>query len=400
MRIGRSSALALLGFAGLSYAWACAGSADRDGTDGVPNGSGGAAGRSQIDATIDGGGQRGGASGSDLNPLCGVGACVPDDLDSCSDYSEGGSSNPSPSGAAGASSSAGAGSVDEPSESGGAAGAPGGAEDQGGAGGQSAAAGASGQTGAAGAAGGGSAGEGGGGGAGGDRGQGGGVSTTSGGAGTGAAPSDAGVDATIDGGSTPVPSGFACRVTLDDDQPVRICGRAGRVEVGMPCASAADCAAGLACVAEGQAGRCQPYCCESEAICAEGAFCAERPLYTGNTDAGPTAVVPVCVQAENCSLGDPYPCPAGQSCRCGEGTACTVVRSDGTTSCIPPGSGKVGDSCPCAPGFVCSRATDTCLKLCNTTDSASDCGSGRCQAASNLPAGWGICTQATQTDAG
>jgi hypothetical protein len=400
MRIRRTSALVLVGLVALSYAWACSGNANRDGSDDSQRGGGGAAGRSQIDTTIDGGGQRGGASGQDLNPLCGVGTCVPDDPDGCSDYSEGGSSN-SPSGEAGTSSGAGTSSVDV-SGSGGAAGAPNdGADGVGGAGGQSGGPddGLGGQAGELGLGDGGAAGEGSSG-AGGDRGSGGSVSATSGTTGSGAAPSDAGVDATIDGGDTPRPSGFACRVALDDEEPVRTCGRGGRVEAGMPCASAADCAAGLACVAEGQAGRCQPYCCASDATCDEGSFCAERPLYTGSSDAGPTAVVPVCAQADNCSLGDPYPCPAGESCRCAEGTACTVVRSDGTASCVPPGSGKAGESCPCAWSFVCSRATETCLKLCNTTDSTSECGSGRCQATSNLPSGWGVCTQAAQADAG
>jgi hypothetical protein len=213
---------------------------------------------------------------------------------------------------------------------------------------------------------------------------------------------DAGVDANLgDSGTTDRESGFACRVRVSSDGPVRACAPAGRGNAEEArCVSAADCAAGFACVAEALAGLCRPYCCATEATCGAGSFCAERPLYSGVSDAAPSAMVPVCVPADNCSLGEPFPCPENETCRCSAETACTVVRADGTTSCLPPGDGKAGEACPCAWGYVCSRANDTCLKLCSTTSASAECGSGRCQAAGNLPSGWGVCTQASGADAG
>jgi hypothetical protein len=67
-----------------------------------------------------------------------------------------------------------------------------------------------------------------------------------------------------------------------------------------------------------------------------------------------------------------------------------VVRDDGTTACTIPGDGQAGQACPCDAGHICSKATDTCLKLCLTTSVINECGTGRCQSA-NLPDDWGVC---------
>ncbi|HMJ14693.1 MAG TPA: hypothetical protein VK524_24950, partial [Polyangiaceae bacterium] len=78
-------------------------------------------------------------------------------------------------------------------------------------------------------------------------------------------------------------------------------------------------------------------------------------------------------------------------CTCEDpATACGVVRADGTTSCIEPGKGKVGEDCPCAWDHICSQATLTCLKLCPTALEDS-CSVGKCQASANLPRGFGVC---------
>ena len=110
-------------------------------------------------------------------------------------------------------------------------------------------------------------------------------------------------------------------------------------------------------------------------------------------------MAPVCVQADGCSLAEPFPCPAGQSCTCSEGKACSIVREDGTTSCVTPGEGIAGDDCPCAAGHVCSRATNECLKLCRLNATDNECGSGRCQGTSNFPDGFGVCV-GSEPDAG
>lgn len=77
-------------------------------------------------------------------------------------------------------------------------------------------------------------------------------------------------------------------------------------------------------------------------------------------------------------------------CVCRAGTACTVVKRDGTTSCVEPGSGVAGQACPCAAGHICSQASNQCLKICRVGP-AEECGSGRCQAIADFPDGYGVC---------
>lgn len=188
-----------------------------------------------------------------------------------------------------------------------------------------------------------------------------------------------------------MPSGVACRVSATDDGPVRSCGLAGAGRDSDPCTSAADCAGGFACVSEGDAGICRPYCCSvGQDPCASGSYCGERTLV------GSELEVPVCVRADNCSLSQPFPCENEAECQCQEGTACLVVRKDGTTTCAVPGNGLEGQECPCAWGHVCSQASGTCLKLCETVVVDGDpppCGDGICQAAANLPGSWGVCIE-------
>ena len=203
---------------------------------------------------------------------------------------------------------------------------------------------------------------------------------------TGGIPIDGGPDVSIpnDGGVSE--RGVSCQVQPGDQGPLRVCAAAGSGVADDPCTSAADCAAGFACTGEGEAGLCRRYCCEgAERSCEAGRFCAERRQF------GTNLVIPVCARADNCSLSQPYPCPEGEQCQCAEGTACLVVRGDGTTTCAVPGAGKAGDECPCDWGHVCSQASGTCLKLCETVSMEDQCGGGVCQAAANLPVNWGVC---------
>lgn len=110
----------------------------------------------------------------------------------------------------------------------------------------------------------------------------------------------------------------------------------------------------------------------------------------------PRQIVPVCVPAVDCSLTEPFPCPPGVRCSCPEGEACMVVRDDGTTTCVKPGSGSAGEPCPCASGHICSQTTNQCVKLCQTAAMPSECGSGRCQASAELPVGFGVCVGGAQ----
>ena len=203
-------------------------------------------------------------------------------------------------------------------------------------------------------------------------------------------PGEAGPDAGV-----PPPPKYGCGVQEQGGKPVASCQPAGSGESGSPCVAQSDCVPGLACVAEGSTASCRPYCCSELTQCAKGTFCAERPM-KGATPLN----VPVCIPADDCSLDEPYPCPAGKKCKCKPGTACAVVKDDGTTSCLVPGQGRAGETCPCAAGYVCSKSINTCLKLCSTASSGSECGSGKCLSVPGLPDGFGICGLGSLGDGG
>jgi hypothetical protein len=232
------------------------------------------------------------------------------------------------------------------------------------------------------------------------------------GLGTGSSPADAGgapADAAADGGdasgtdassdqdqseapAAPPPDApvFACHVSHATAEPVPRCSLAGSVAAGESCEAARDCARGLACVTNDGAGLCLPYCCGGTALCAQGTYCAPRALH----GAGAAGEVPVCTPAEQCGLDEPFPC-AGDACACPTGAACTVVRDDGSTGCVRPGTGRAGDSCPCAAGHFCAPASATCLQVCQVdADAGPGCLAGRCQMAPGFPQGWGLCVGA------
>lgn len=199
------------------------------------------------------------------------------------------------------------------------------------------------------------------------------------------------------GGQGPqTPISYACQVTRRNNRPARVCTAAGAGLANAPCFGAADCAPGLACVSDGDAGRCRPYCCDPETDCQAGAYCAERPLRKSPSDTTNVEPprVPVCVPADDCSLEERFPCPIEGECRCKGDTACMVVRDDGSTACLEPGTGTQGDPCPCAWNHVCSKLTNQCVKLCRT-DTTNDCGTQKCQASSELPKNFGICVGPT-----
>lgn len=190
----------------------------------------------------------------------------------------------------------------------------------------------------------------------------------------------------------------ACRVLPSADGPRSACALPGGGELDAPCFSTDDCGPGLACIGEGVVGRCRPFCCRGEASCdaLAGTYCTERPQRengSGGAEGGESLVVPVCMPADDCDLGEPYPCPASRQCDCPGDTMCVVVRADGTTACRKPSpeDGEAGDPCPCAWGYVCSQASNTCLKICSTVDDGSACPGQRCQASAQLPPGFGVC---------
>jgi hypothetical protein len=193
------------------------------------------------------------------------------------------------------------------------------------------------------------------------------------------------------GHEPPALASYSCQVTSQNNLLTRQCVRAGSGKANAPCFGPADCAPSYACVSDGDAGRCLPYCCDVTTTCAPGTYCAEQPLRKSPSSTASVTPprVPVCVPADGCSLEDEFPCPAGSTCRCQGDTACMVVRSDGTTACVKPGIGQAGDACPCAWNHVCSSVTNTCVKICRTD--ASDCGTQKCQASADLPPNFGVC---------
>lgn len=359
MKKSRLIAISLLA----GTAWAVTGGCSSGGANGNgPSGAGGnggstSAGNGGTSSVITGGrGGEGNGGKPALNPLCGVpdesGECVPDDPNACQGYTP-------------------------PSNVGGAGGAGSGSEGGAPAGGATADAGGAAQSGAA---------------------QGSGPSSAAGQGGGGAGQAgEASGGAGGEAGTGPgKPSGFAqysCQVTSQNNLLTRQCVAAGSGTANAPCFSAADCAPSFACVTDGDAGRCLPYCCDSHSSCAPGTYCAEQPLRRSQSAGANSQAprVPVCVPADGCSLEDEFPCPDGKTCRCQGDTACMVVRTDGTTACIKPGSGKQGDACPCAWNHVCSSVTNTCVKICRTDAISNDCGTQKCQASAELPPNFGVC---------
>jgi hypothetical protein len=173
------------------------------------------------------------------------------------------------------------------------------------------------------------------------------------------------------------------------------CAPSGPGVEGSVCTSARDCAAGFGCVGGVGAGQCLPYCCSGDDACGENRYCDLRPMRSLEFDDSTSAPrVPVCVAAEQCSLevvtdGQPDARVDGPA-SCPNGSACTIVRAN-TTACRSTGMGEENDACPCGGGFFCSKVTNKCLKLCNTTDPNS-CGNRECQPGpSGFPEGWGLC---------
>jgi hypothetical protein len=351
----RHSRLFGIGALVASFGWLLAGGCSSAGDDeaGLPSGSSGSANGGSGNTTVvmpDAAGTPGGAS-SELNPLCGDlrEQCIPDDPLACQSYeptpSRPGVGGDGSGGFAAAGNGAGGQAGEDHSEGGG-ANAGGDVPEQGGAPG-------------------------------------------SGGQGSGG-EALAGAAGAVGGGTAP--PAYGCQVSNRENLLRRGCELAGRGKVNAPCFSAADCLPSLACIREGEAGVCLPYCCDGDSTCQSGTYCAERALLqpAGSAEAA-SAPVPVCVPADDCSLEDAFPCPENTDCRCQGNTACMVVRADGTTTCLKPGTGMQGEACPCAWNHVCSNATQQCVRICRTDPAKNDCGTQKCQASSELPQNFGVC---------
>ena len=150
--------------------------------------------------------------------------------------------------------------------------------------------------------------------------------------------------------------------------------------------TAGDCGPGLGCVAPGV---CRAYCCGDVEACPTQSYCEPTAMAAAdNPDMASDAPrIPVCVPATMCELlEDAASCPVDKTC--------TIVRADGTTSCVTPGEGKQGEGCPCSAGYVCSTANNTCFRLCQL-DRPQECPPNHvCQGGSaSYPPNFGVCVQ-------
>lgn len=197
---------------------------------------------------------------------------------------------------------------------------------------------------------------------------------------------DAGADS---GSGTELPH-MGCHVWRGPEGPERSCQATGAGDVSAPCITSADCAPGLACVGPKHGGICRPYCCGDAEACPSRTYCDVREL----RDEGESPMgIPVCVPAMNCKLLEQEPCAS-------LGLVCGIVRADGTTSCVLPGTGKLDEPCPCAFGYVCAKSQNKCLKLCHVNLASAECPGGTCQGGTGeLPPGIGVCVGGYQ-DAG
>jgi hypothetical protein len=196
-----------------------------------------------------------------------------------------------------------------------------------------------------------------------------------------------GEDGCPDGAGGGEPVAMACELVPSEDGAMAACAPAGTFEEGEPCKSADHCAAGLGCAATATGGVCRSYCCGDVELCPASTYCDLQPMAEDAINMTP---IPVCVPATKCELLNDDTCT--------EPLVCTIVRADGTTSCVAPGPGLLNDPCPCAAGYVCSKLDNQCKKLCKLGMEAMYCdGVGSClNVGMGIPDGFGICSPANK----
>ena len=160
---------------------------------------------------------------------------------------------------------------------------------------------------------------------------------------------------------------------------------------GSACNDSRECGALMACVDVDGKPVCSTVSCALPHACLKGTYYQEAPLRaTGTTRYDLN--VPVCLPVDLCTLLVPNACP--------DGKACVVVGNEGETTCLVPGSRKVGESCNetelCAEGLLCAKVSNECVKICRVAAGSSDCPTGTCQGGNrSLPDGFGVCVGQT-----
>jgi hypothetical protein len=191
-----------------------------------------------------------------------------------------------------------------------------------------------------------------------------------------------------DGGAYNAAAGYdnvalACRVvaTTPDamgNAQAPACAPAGNAGDGSWCKTSNECQAGFDCVG---AGTCQHYCCSGNTECGP-----ELPVAIANefcdiqaTTQATGVEIPVCMPihpAGGCKLLGPSACASTETC--------SVVRDDGSTSCVSVGGAKAGQACDkdhCASSLVClgTLGQRTCYQLCETSTSTQCSATQQCK---------------------
>lgn len=198
-------------------------------------------------------------------------------------------------------------------------------------------------------------------------------------------------DGQADAGATDEPkTPQSCYVKPSSAGVVTECSVVGPGAPGDPCQDSTQCGALLACVDVNETPVCRPFSCALPEECPPGSFYQQVPLRVAGITL-PGVMVPVCLPNDHpCELlATPSPCAGGK--------VCAVVGSGGETTCVLPGSAKLGDPCDdlsklCAEGLICSVLKNECLQICHVGAGMTECPGGTCQGGSlQLPSGFGIC---------
>jgi hypothetical protein len=144
------------------------------------------------------------------------------------------------------------------------------------------------------------------------------------------------------------------------------CVPAGNAGDGSWCKSSSECQAGFDCVGS---GTCQHYCCSGNTECGP-----ELPVAVADqfcdiqaTTQATGVEIPVCMP-----IHPPGGCQLLAANVCAATETCSVVRDDGSTSCVAIGDAKAAQSCDkdhCAASLVClgTLGARTCYQLCDTS---------------------------------
>ena len=188
-------------------------------------------------------------------------------------------------------------------------------------------------------------------------------------------------------------AGRACFPALNGMtmQIVSACEPAGTGVTGDICQEWTDCARGYGC----PDGVCRKLCCGrdwSDSACDPGEACFRELIFTlpNGTDVASGAFV--CF---------PSGCDVLSSDDCTSDRDCKIIDPRGTTACIRPSPGDLGDPCDepaaCGRGLSCigDPGARTCRRLCRAEECgkpACRSGEGTCVHFNRDPAGVGECT--------